>query len=76
MEENSHNGSTLTREVSASFLRMIMYFIFTISQQDAWLYDCQAQPKVQTKASAFGWNGYSLIWSNNLFAQTSLKETE
>ena len=22
---------------------------------------CQAQPKVQTKASAFGWDGYNII---------------
>ena len=25
------------------------------------LYFCQAQPKVQTKASAFGWDGYKII---------------
>ena len=26
-----------------------------------WLQFCQAQPKVLTKASAFGWDGYNII---------------
>ena len=33
------------------------YFIETLYYQT----NCQAQPKVQTKASAFGWDGYDMI---------------
>ena len=40
---------------------------------------CQAQPKVQTKATAFGWDGYNIITiqpPTNPPTQKSMKETE